>query len=155
MLATICREYSAIIEKGDVNPLFVMPVFLTDFAAIQPFDRGYYELNRLLLFYLMHGAGYDVLGAIALSFLLKRGMYTAIAEELSGWHEHKNSYQYFFDLWMEFSTEAYKVFGLWVESLAGRASTAQIVRSILAFYKERMTKNGLRNISSPIRMLRG
>lgn len=141
LLATICREYSAIIKKGDINPLFVMSVFITDFAAIQPLDRGYYEINRLILFYLMHWAGYDVLGIIALSHILKRGMYTSIAEKLNGWHEEKNSYQYFFDLWMAFSTEAYAVFSLWVESLAGgQASTTQIVLNILAFYKERMTK---------------
>lgn len=140
LLAAICQEYSAIIKTGEINPLFVMPVFLTDFAAIQPFDRGYYDINRLLLFYLMHWAGYDILGAIALSLLLKRGMYTTIADKLTGWHEEKNSYQYFFDLWMAFSTEAYALFSLWVESIAGRASTTKTVLNILTFYKERMTK---------------
>jgi hypothetical protein len=140
LLAAICHEYSAIIKKGEINPLFIMAVFITDFAAIQPFDRGYYEINRLLVYYLMHWAGYDILGTIALSLLLKKGMYTTIAEKLNGWHEEKNSYQYFFDLWMEFSTEAYEVFGLWVASSAGRASTTTVVRNILAFYKERMTK---------------
>lgn len=141
LLATICREYSAIIETGEINPLFIMPVFITDFAAIQPFDRGFYEINRLLLYYLMQWAGYDVLGPIALSFLLKRGMYTSIAEKLSGWHEEKNSYQYFFDLWMEFSIGAYEAFTLWAESLAHpNTSAAKIIRNILAFYKEPLTK---------------
>ena len=140
LLAAVCHEYSAIIKKGEINPLFIMSVFITDFAAIQPFDRGYYEINRLLLYYLMHWAGYDILGTIALSLLLKRGMYTTIAEKLNGWHEEKNSYQYFFDLWMEFSIKAYEVFGLWVESSAGRASTTTFVLNILAFYRERMTK---------------
>lgn len=140
LLATICREYSAIIQKGEINPLYVMSVFVTDFAAIQPFDRGYYEINRLLIFYLMKWAGYDILGAIALSLLLKKRMYTTIAAKLNGWHEEKNSYQYFFNLWMEFSTGAYEVFNLWTESLAGRASTTKAVLNLLAFYKERMTK---------------
>lgn len=141
LLAAICREYSAIIKKGEINPMFVMSVFITDFAAIQPFGRGYYEINRLLLFYLMHWAGYDILGTIALSLLLKKGMYMTITEKLNGWHEEENSYQYFFDLWMEFSTEAYELFSHWVESMAGRqASTTKFVLNILAFYKERLTK---------------
>lgn len=141
LLTAICREYSAIIEKGEINPLFIMSIFITDFAAIQPFDRGFYEINRLIICYLMQWAGYDILGAIALSFLLKRRMYMTIAERLNGWHEEKNNYQYFFDLWMEFSTEAYEFFSLWVESLADpQTSAAKIVGNILAFYKEPLTK---------------
>lgn len=141
MLAAICREYSGVIQKGEVNPLFVMPVFITDFAAIEPLDRGYYEINRLILFYLMHWAGYDILGAIALSFLLKKGMYTPIAAHLDGWHEGKNSYQYYFDLWMTFSVQAYELFGQWVESLVGRdASPTKFILNIFAYYKERLTK---------------
>ena len=141
LLATICQEYSTIIKQGEINPLFVMSVFITDFAAIQPFDHGYYEINRLLLFYLMHWSGYDVLGTIALSLLLKRRMYINIFENLGGWHEEKNSYQYFFDLWMEFSTEAYELFNYWVESMAGhQASTTKFILNILAFYKECLTK---------------
>lgn len=141
MLEAICREYSSVIEKGEINPLFIMPVFITDFAAIQPFDQQYYEINRLLLFYLMHWAGYDILGGIALSLLLKRGIYLSIADNLRGWSENKNNYQYVFDLWMEFSTDAYEFFSHLVGFLAGRhTSTPQIVLSILSFYKERMTK---------------
>lgn len=140
LLETICREYSAIIKKGEINPLYVMSIFITDFAAIQPFDRQYYEINRLLLFYLMQWAGYDILGTIALSLLLKKKMYMTIAARLSGWHEEKNNYQYVFDLWMEFSIGAYEIFTLWTESMAGRASTSKTVLNILAFYKERMTK---------------
>lgn len=151
LLEVICREYSNIIKNGEINPLFVMSIFITDFAAIQPFDHGYYEINRLLIFYLMHWAGYDILGAIALSLLLKRGMYTTIVEKLNGWHEEKNSYQYFFDLWMEFSTEAYELFSHWVESMTDRqASTTKFILSILAFYKERLTKKRIMEYSPHI-----
>ena len=150
LLAAICREYSSIIQKGEINPLYIMSVFITDFAAIQPFDRGYYEINRLILFYLMHWAGYDVLGFIALSFLLKRRMYMTIAERLSGWHEEKHNYQHFFDLWMEFSTEAYALFSLWTEALAGRTSATKVVLNILAYYKERMTKKRIMEYATHI-----
>jgi len=152
MLATICREYSDIIRKGEINPLFVMPVFITDFAAIEPLDRGYYEINRLILFYLMHWAGLDILGAIALSLLLKRDMYAPIAKNLNGWHQGKNSYQYYVDLWLQFSVEAYEIFGQWVESLVGRdASTTKFILNILAFYKERLTKKRIMEYAPHIR----
>lgn len=151
LLAIICREYSTIIEKGEINPLFVMSIFITDFAAIQPFDRGFYEINRLIICYLMQWAGYDILGAIALSFLLKRKMYATIAEKLNGWHEGNNSYQYFFDLWMEFSIEAYEGFSYWAESLADpQTSTEKVVRNILAFYNEPLAKKRIMEYASHI-----
>lgn len=147
LFSKICEEYSSIIAKGEINPLYLMPVFLLDFTAIQPFDRGYYETSRLIIAYLLEWADLDYTNIISLEYCLQKHrefMFQKIGESLSGWHEGTNHYQSAFDLWMTISLEARFQFEEWVKLLLqGKPTTKEIVKKIIKLYDGGITKRAI------------
>lgn len=144
LFSKICEEYHAIVAEGVINPLYLIPVFLLDFTAIQPFDRGYYETSRLIIAYLMEWAGLNYTDIVSLDHCIQRHrafVFQKIEESLTGWHKGVNNYQAAFDLWMTVSLEARFQFEEWVMLLLqGQSSTKEIVKKIIQLYDGGITK---------------
>jgi hypothetical protein len=140
----ICSKYSAIVEEGIINPLYIMPMFIIDFVAIQPFERSYYEMNRLIISYLMNWAGYDILDSISFEHCIRRrkkDVYKVLGIGLQSWHKGEPDYQSAFQLWMELSQEACSLFEKWVIFLSGSSvSTVKVVLKIVEMFRAPMTK---------------
>ena len=54
-IQNLCDEYNKAIERRDVEPLVLIPIFIHDFLCIHPFNNGNGRMSRLLttlLFYI-------------------------------------------------------------------------------------------------------
>ena len=47
------------IEEQVIDPILVIPVFITDFLCIHPFNNGNGRMSRLLTLLLLYRAGYQ------------------------------------------------------------------------------------------------
>ena len=47
-MQNLCDEYNKTIEKRDVDPLVLIPIFIHDFLCIHPFNDGNGRMSRLL-----------------------------------------------------------------------------------------------------------
>ena len=56
----LCNSYNEIINRGDIDPLLVIPLFILDFVSIHPFNDGNGRMSRLLTLLLLYKAGYIV-----------------------------------------------------------------------------------------------
>lgn len=144
LFAKICAEYAAVIAETDINPLYIMPQFLLDFVAIQPFDRGMFETGRLIISYLLDWAGLNFTDTISLEHCIQRHwemMYRNIAESLEGWHQGTNDYRPGFELWIAVCLEAHRQFEEWTKILIhGEPSTKDIVEKVIQLYDGSVTK---------------
>ena len=59
-MIAICKSYRKVIEEQKLDPLLVIPVFLTDFLCIHPFNDGNGRMSRLLTLLMLYQAGYQV-----------------------------------------------------------------------------------------------
>lgn len=89
----ICEEYNAIILKGNVNPLIVIPIFIHDFLCIHPFNDGNGRMSRLLTTLLLYKFGFVVGRYISLEKNIqatKDDYYDVLSQSSKGWSENEN-----------------------------------------------------------------
>lgn len=89
----ICEEYNAIISKGNVNPLIVIPIFIHDFLCIHPFNDGNGRMSRLLTTLLLYKSGFVVGRYISLEKkiqITKDDYYDALSQSSKSWYEDEN-----------------------------------------------------------------
>lgn len=135
MLAEICREYSAVMQEGEINPLYILPIFIVDFMAIQPFDRGYFEMMRLLHMYLMHWAGFYMVHTVSVETCFHACVdkgWSHLLQCLQDWDRGKNTYQPSFDMCMALIRESKRQFDRWTGLIQyGQVPTKDVVAMII------------------------
>lgn len=89
----ICNCYNQVIRKEYIDPLILIPVFITDFLCIHPFNDGNGRMSRLLTLLLLYQNGYDVGKYISIEKAIeqtKDSYYEVLANIDVGWHEGQN-----------------------------------------------------------------
>ena len=79
-------------EKGQVDPLLLIPAYVLDFLCIHPFTDGNGRMARLLTLLLLYQAGFEVGRYISLEQLIenqREGYYDALYKSSQGWHQGK------------------------------------------------------------------
>ena len=92
-MQNLCDEYNKAIERRNVEPLVLIPIFIHDFLCIHPFNDGNGRMSRLLTTLLLYKSGYYVGKYISLEtkiFKIKDLYYDALFESQKGWHEGNN-----------------------------------------------------------------
>jgi Fic family protein len=77
-------------ERGEIDPLLLIPAYVLDFLCIHPFTDGNGRMARLLTLLLLYQAGYEVGRYISLEHLIenqREGYYDALFKSSQGWHE--------------------------------------------------------------------
>lgn len=77
-------------ERGEIDPLLLIPAYVFDFLCIHPFTDGNGRMARLLTLLLLYQAGYEVGRYISLEHLIeiqREGYYDALYKSSEGWHE--------------------------------------------------------------------
>ncbi|MEG2994331.1 MAG: Fic family protein [Erysipelotrichaceae bacterium] len=59
-IESICVSYNKMIDECNVDPLILIPIFITDFLCIHPFNDGNGRMSRLLIALLLYKSGYVV-----------------------------------------------------------------------------------------------
>ena len=91
----LTTEYIDVINKGEVDPLILIPMFILDFLCVHPFSDGNGRMSRLLTLLLLYRAGYIVGKYISLEMIIEKTKvtyYDVLQESSENWHEGKNDY---------------------------------------------------------------
>ncbi len=107
-------------EKGQIDSLILIPMFILDFLCIHPFNDGNGRMSRLLTLLLLYRAGYIVGKYISIEKLIettKESYYECLQSGSLEWHENKNDYEPFVKYMLGVVLAAYREFSSRVELL--------------------------------------
>ena len=116
----LCDSFTKAMEKGTIDPLLLIPMFVLDFLCIHPFNDGNGRMSRLLTLLLLYRAGYIVGKYISIERLIEKtkdSYYESLQESSIAWHEEENDYVPFVKYMLGVLVAAYREFSERVELL--------------------------------------
>jgi len=122
----ICENYNEVTALELLDELILIPIFITDFLCIHPFNDGNGRMSRLLTTLLLYRSGYFVGKYVSLEKLIentKSEYYNALKNVSEQWHEGKNKYQDFIKYFLAILLKAYREFENRVQ-LVGKKNSA-------------------------------
>lgn len=140
----LCDEYRKAIEKREVDPLILIPIFIHDFLCIHPFNDGNGRMSRLLTTLLLYRSGYDVGKYTSLELKiskLKDLYYDALYESQIGWHEENDDPTPFVSYLLSIISMAYDDFEKRVERVTKKLSAYDTVKKALDMKLGKVTKS--------------
>jgi len=84
------QRFNELWERGEIDPLLLIPTYILDFLCIHPFSDGNGRMARLLALLLLYRAGYEVGRYISLERVIegqREGYYETLHLSSQGWHE--------------------------------------------------------------------
>jgi len=109
----LCTAYNEAINRGDADPLLIIPMFIVDFLCIHPFNDGNGRMSRLLTLLLLYQNDYIVGKYISLEKLIERtkdNYYDVLQDSSQKWMEGENDYSSFVKYMLGIITAAYREF---------------------------------------------
>ncbi len=116
----LCDSFTKAMEKGTIDPLLLIPMFVLDFLCIHPFNDGNGRMSRLLTLLLLYRAGYIVGKYISIERLIEKtkdSYYESLQESSIAWYEEENDYVPFVKYMLGVLVAAYREFSERVELL--------------------------------------
>lgn len=133
-MENLCNEFNNAIEKGEYDPLLLIPMFILDFLCIHPFNDGNGRMSRLLTLLLLYRMSYFVGKYISIEMLIEKTKeiyYQALHDSSIDWHENKSDYTAFVKYYLSIILKAYKEFQDRIEHLQQpKSSKADRVKSV-------------------------
>lgn len=117
----LCAAFNEELNRGEADPLLIIPIFILDFLCIHPFNDGNGRMSRLLTLLLLYRAWYDVGKYISIEKLIEKSKetyYEALQASSQSWHENKNDYIPFVQYTLGVIVKAYREFSERIELLA-------------------------------------
>ena len=114
------EAFNAEIDRGQADPLLLIPMFILDFLCIHPFSDGNGRMSRLLTLLLLYRSGYIVGKYISIEKMIeisKDSYYECLQESSKNWHENTNDYEPFVEYMLGVILAAYREFSSRVEIL--------------------------------------
>ena len=133
----LCNSYNEIIQKGKINPLLAIPIFIFDFVSIHPFNDGNGRISRLLTLLLLYKSDYIVGKYISIEKIIeetKTTYYDTLEKSSINWHNNENDYSFFVEYYLGVILSAYKEFASRVEYIINKKMTA--LERIIIIFKE-------------------
>ena len=143
-MQNLCDEYNKAIEKRDVDPLLLIPIFIHDFLCIHPFNDGNGRMSRLLTTLLLYRSGYYVGKYISLEAKIskiKDLYYDALFESQKGWHEGIDDPTPFVNYLLSIIEMAYEDFEDRVKLIYNKASAYELVDNAIKKKLGKVTKS--------------
>ena len=159
---SICESYHKAIEEQKVDPLLIIPVFITDFLCIHPFNDGNGRMSRLLTLLMLYQSGYQVGRYISIEKHIektKNAYYDALELASQGWHEGKGNPEPFIKYMLGVILACYREFESRVDALSKpdengkvlvKSSATDIVRAAVESRIGKFTKTEILNICPTI-----
>lgn len=149
MVEELCNQFLREVDRGEVDPLLLIPMFVLDFLCIHPFNDGNGRMSRLLTLLLLYRAGYIVGKYISIEMLIEKTKdtyYDALQASSDGWHEGTNDYAPFVSYTLGIIKSAYKTFSERVEHLTTKGiSKSERVRQFIEGKLGKVTKKDILN----------
>lgn len=123
-----CRSFSETLALEIVDPLILIPAFITDFLCIHPFNDGNGRMSRLLTLLLLYKSGYEVGKYVSLEKQIEntKDVYYNVLQDIDvGWHEEQNDPTPFIRYTLELLLACYTEF----EERVGMMDTSRVKSS--------------------------
>jgi Fic family protein len=117
---SLFEAFNEQMDKGQADPLILIPMFILDFLCIHPFSDGNGRMSRLLTLLLLYRAGYIVGKYISIEKMIevsKDSYYDCLQASSYKWHENENDYEPFVEYMLGVILAAYREFSSRVEVL--------------------------------------
>lgn len=151
-LKAACTAYEQAALKEQIDPLILIPVFISDFLCIHPFNDGNGRMSRLLTLLLLYQNDFNVGKYISIEKQIeqtKDRYYKVLSEVDTGWHEGNNDYvpfirymlQVILSCYVEFEgrvgmmeetshkDNAYEVISKYVNTVIGKFTSADVLEN--------------------------
>lgn len=119
----LCASYNREISLNEIDPLFLIPIFILDFLSIHPFNDGNGRMSRLLTLLLLYKSGYIVGKYISIEKIVektKESYYDTLQASSVNWHDNENNYEFFVEYYLGIILSAYKDFSSRVEYISNK-----------------------------------
>lgn len=129
-IEAICEEYNKAINKYNIDPLIVIPIFIHDFLCIHPFNDGNGRLSRLLTTLLLYKNGYVIGKYISLEKkiqITKNDYYESLQQSSIGWIDSDNDDTPFVKYLLSTILAAYRDFEERVDLVGVKMSALEMV----------------------------
>lgn len=140
----LCDTFVLNVNKGVIDPLLLIFVFILDFLCIHPFNDGNGRMSRLLTLLLLYPSGYIVGKYISIEMLIEKTKdtyYDVLQASSVNWHEGQNDYKPFVEYYLGVILNAYREFSTRVEHVTNRSMTAaERVQDIIKYKVGKITK---------------
>ena len=143
----ICREFNLSIERGVVDPLILIPVFIHDFLCIHPFADGNGRMSRLLTTLLLYKSDYFVGRYISIESKIaktKNEYYDSLEQSQGGWQNGEMPIP-FLKYMLGIIVSAYRDFEERINLVIEKNSTLDIVRKVISGMLGKFTKADIIN----------
>ena len=153
-MESLCDSFIEEVNRGEIDPLILIPVFILDFLCIHPFNDGNGRMSRLLTLLLLYRSGYIVGKYISLEMLIektKETYYDVLQHTSVGWHEEQNDYLPFVEYYLGIVLNAYREFTNRVELLTTKGlSKTERVQAVIENKVGKITKKEILNLCPDI-----
>lgn len=140
----LCEAYNRIVNRSDVDPLLIIPMFILDFLCVHPFSDGNGRMSRLFTLLLLYRCEYHVGKYISIEKIIndsKETYYEVLQESSAGWHEGNNTYLPFVRYMLGTVVAAYREFSSRVSLFSARGlSKPEIIREVIKENIGKITK---------------
>ena len=147
LIDNLCNQFLREVDRGEVDPLLLIPMFVLDFLCIHPFNDGNGRMSRLLTLLLLYRSGYIVGKYISIEMLIEKTKdtyYDALQASSTGWHDGTNDYMHFVSYTLGIIKSAYKTFSERVEHLTTKGiSKPERVRRFIENKLGKVTKKDI------------
>ena len=149
----MCEEYNDSINKYNIDPLIVIPVFIHDFLCIHPFNDGNGRMSRLLTTLLLYKSGYTVGKYISLEKkiqITKKEYYQALSISSKKWFENENDDTSFVKYLLGTILAAYRDFEDRVNIVSKKMSAFEMVEKAVNLKLGKFTKSDIMELCPEI-----
>lgn len=140
----ICESFNRAIDACSIDPLVLIPIFITDFLCIHPFNDGNGRMSRLLTTLLLYRCGYVVGRYISIESKIEKtkAKYYAVLEQSGiGWHEGNNDPTPFVKYLLGLILSAYRDFESRVDIFGEKQPAVELVRKAVGNKVGKFTKS--------------
>jgi len=144
----LCKNYNELIQKKEIDPLLLIPIFILDFLSIHPFADGNGRMSRLLTLLLLYQNGYIVGKYVSIEKIVentKESYYDTLKSSSINWHNNNNDYSFFSEYYLSIILRAYKDFSNRIEYMTNKKMTAK--ERILLLIEKNISKISKKQIT--------
>ena len=145
-IQAICDEYDKAINKYNIDPLIVIPVFIHDFLCIHPFNDGNGRMSRLLTTLLLYRSGYEIGKYISLEKKIqisKSEYYESLKQSSNGWIDGPQDDTPFIKYLLSTILAAYRDFEDRVDIVGHKMSALEMVEKAVKSKIGKFTKSDI------------
>lgn len=149
----LCEEFNNAINKYNIDPLIIIPVFIHDFLCIHPFNDGNGRMSRLLTTLLLYKSGYLVGKYISLEKkiqITKQEYYQALSQSSKKWIENENDDTPFIKYLLGIILSAYRDFENRVNVVSKKMSSFEMVEKAVNSKIGKFTKSDIMELCPEI-----